>query len=69
SAAELKRRLVLFESVLVRECGYQAMDDADRYLRLTVRSRAENERLAKTLRRTLSHSTTASVERDMYASN
>ncbi|MBZ9909465.1 MULTISPECIES: aminotransferase class I/II-fold pyridoxal phosphate-dependent enzyme [Mesorhizobium] len=60
SAAELKRRLVLFESVLVRECGYQAMDDADRYLRLTVRSRAENERLAKTLRRTLSHSSTVS---------
>ncbi|MBT1158563.1 aminotransferase class I/II-fold pyridoxal phosphate-dependent enzyme [Aminobacter anthyllidis] len=57
SAAELKRRLVLFESVLVRECGYQAMNDADRYLRLTVRSRTENERLAKALRRTLSRST------------
>ncbi|MFK0692891.1 aminotransferase class I/II-fold pyridoxal phosphate-dependent enzyme [Mesorhizobium sp. IMUNJ 23033] len=53
SAAELKHHLILFESVLVRECGYQAMSDADRYIRLTVRSRAENEELARVLRRTL----------------
>ncbi|BCH19508.1 hypothetical protein MesoLjLa_63590 (plasmid) [Mesorhizobium sp. L-2-11] len=60
SAAELKRHLILFESVLVRECGYQAMNDADRYLRLTVRSREENEELTKILQRTLSHLTTTS---------
>ncbi|MER9683188.1 histidinol-phosphate aminotransferase family protein [Mesorhizobium sp. M0115] len=60
SAAELKRHLILFESVLVRECGYQAMKDSDRYLRLTVRSRTENEELAKILRRTFRHHATAS---------
>ncbi|ASY73781.1 pyridoxal phosphate-dependent aminotransferase [Sinorhizobium fredii] len=60
SAAAFKRRLILRESVLVRECGYQIMKDADRYLRLTVRTPGENKTLVKILRRNLSDCTTTS---------
>ncbi|MDL2403468.1 MULTISPECIES: pyridoxal phosphate-dependent aminotransferase [Rhizobium] len=57
SAAKLKHNLIRRESVLVRECGYQTMKDADRYLRLSVRSPEENQALVNILKRNLGQCT------------
>lgn len=50
SGTALKRWLVINHNVLIRECAYQTMRDADRYIRLTVRSHAENTRLIDALK-------------------
>ncbi|MET3305585.1 aminotransferase class I/II-fold pyridoxal phosphate-dependent enzyme [Bradyrhizobium diazoefficiens] len=51
SGTALKRWLVIHHNVLIRECAYQTMRDADRYIRLSVRSHAENARLIGALQK------------------
>ncbi|MEZ2146725.1 aminotransferase class I/II-fold pyridoxal phosphate-dependent enzyme [Bradyrhizobium sp. DN5] len=51
SGSALKRWLVIYHNVLIRECAYQTMRDADRYIRLSVRSLAENARLIDALQK------------------
>lgn len=51
SGTMLKRWLAINHNILIRECAYQTMKDADRYIRLAVRSPAENTRLISALKK------------------